>query len=89
MPAILSRLKPVLVAVCVLTGIIVITALTLRFASPAISLQHMLYQVRYGLLVWRLGLYIAGVPFGFSLYRLLPAQYRSYCRLDAGFAGGQ
>ncbi len=76
MSAILSRLKPVLVAVCVLTGIVVITGLTLRFASPAISLQHMLYQVRYGLLVWRLGLHIAGVIFGLSLYRRLPAQYR-------------
>ncbi|EDW2262322.1 hypothetical protein [Salmonella enterica] len=76
MPAIVSRLKPVLMAVCVLTGIIIITGLTLRFAAPAISLQHTLYQVRYGLLVWRLGLYIAGVIFSFSLYRRLPSQYR-------------
>lgn len=65
MSAILSRLKPVLMAVCVLTGIVIITGLTLRFASPAISLQHSLYQVRYGLLAWRLSLYIAGVIFVF------------------------
>ncbi|WP_079969496.1 hypothetical protein [Salmonella enterica] len=76
MSAILSRLKPVLVAVCVLTGIIIISGLALRFASPAISLQHTLYQARYGLLVWRVCLYVAGTLFGLSLYRRLPVQYR-------------
>ncbi|EHB3782789.1 hypothetical protein JXE69_000368 [Salmonella enterica subsp. houtenae serovar 17:z29:-] len=86
MSAILSRLKPVLIAVCALTGIIIITGLTLRFASPAISLQHTLYQARYGLLVWRLCLYGAGVIFGFSLYRRLPEQCRPRLIRIAGWA---
>lgn len=86
MSAILFRLKPVLMAVCVLTGIVVITGLTLRFTAPAMSLQHTLYQVRYGLLAWRLCLYIAGIVFGFSLYRRLPVQIRPRLKRIAGWA---
>ncbi|EKS4614618.1 hypothetical protein QB788_000363 [Salmonella enterica] len=76
MSVMLSRLRPVLMAVCVLTGALIIAGLALRFASPAISLQQTLYQARYGLLAWRACLYVAGTLFGFSLYRRLPAQSR-------------
>lgn len=86
MSVILSRLKPVLMMVCVLTGIIIVTGLVLRFASPAISMQHTLYEARYGLLAWRVCLYLAGIISGFSLYRRLSAQHRPRLVRIAGWA---
>lgn len=85
MSAILSRLKPVLMAVCVLTGMAIIVGLTLRFASPAMELRYVLYQSRYVLLVWRLCLYIAGIIFGFSLYRRLSEQSKPRLKRIAGW----
>lgn len=86
MPVIWSRLKPVLMAAGLLIGIAIIAGLTLRFVSPAMPLQHTLYQVRYELLVWRLCLYIAGIVSGFSLYRRLPVQNRPRLKRIAGWA---
>ncbi|EJX0634395.1 hypothetical protein ODD08_004504 [Salmonella enterica] len=70
------RIKPVLAALGLLTGIFLVAGLTLRFAAPALSLQQLLWQARYGLLAWRLCLYAACVGAGFSLYRQLPTQSR-------------
>lgn len=81
-----SRLKPVLMVSGLLTGIIIIAGLTLRFVYPAVTLQHVLYQARYGLLVWRLCLYTACILTGFSLYRRLPAQGRSCLIRIAGWS---
>ncbi|EBL8291852.1 hypothetical protein DLP14_14465 [Salmonella enterica] len=70
------RIRPVLAGVALLTGIFIIAGMTLRFAAPALSLQYLLRQARYGLLVWRLCLYAACAALGFSLYRCLPPQGR-------------
>ncbi|MBA8306158.1 Uncharacterised protein [Klebsiella michiganensis] len=86
MSAILSRLKPLLMVVCVLTGMAIIVGLTQRFASPAMELRNVMHQARYELLVWRLCLYTAGIVSGFSLYRRLPVQNRPRLKRIAGWA---
>lgn len=80
------RLRPTLMAVGLLIGIAIIAGLTLRFTSPEVSLQNTLYQVRYGLLAWRLSLYISGIFLGFSLYRRLSVQSRAHLKRIAGWS---
>ncbi|AKE58902.1 MULTISPECIES: hypothetical protein [Enterobacteriaceae] len=80
------RLRSTLMAVGLLTGVAIIAGLTLRFTSPEMSLQNTLYQVRYGLLAWRLSLYISGIVIGFSLYRRLSVQSRAHLKRIAGWS---
>lgn len=80
------RIRPVLTTLCLLTGIVMIAGLTLRFATPALSLQQLLWQARYGLLAWRLCLYAASIFAGLSLYRHLPPPIRPRLKRIAGWS---
>ncbi|MCX8967251.1 hypothetical protein EHW66_20440 [Erwinia psidii] len=70
------RIRPVLAGIVLLTSIFILTGLILRFATPALSLQHVLWQARYALLAWRLCLYVSCAALFFSLYRRLPPRGR-------------
>ena len=81
-----SRIKPMLVILALLTGIFLVAGLTLRFAAPALFLQQVLWQARYGLLTWRLCLYAVCIGTGFSLYRRLPPQSQFRLKRIAGWS---
>ncbi|HAT6801799.1 TPA: hypothetical protein JAN03_07210 [Citrobacter freundii] len=80
------RIKPVLITIGLLTGILIIAGLTLRFAAPALSLQQVIWQARYGLLAWRLCLYAACIIAGFSLYQRLPDVRKNRLKRTAGWS---
>lgn len=80
------RIKPVLTGITLLISLCIITGLVLRFAAPAVSLQQVLWQARYGLLAWRLCLYVACAVLGFSLYRRLPPQGRQRLKHITGWS---
>lgn len=80
------RIKPVLATVILLTGIFLVAGLALRFAAPALSLQQVLWQARYGLLAWRLCLYAVCIGMGFSLYRRLPPRNQPRLKHIAGWS---
>ncbi|HAT6803614.1 TPA: hypothetical protein JAN03_16455 [Citrobacter freundii] len=81
-----SHIKPALVTLTLLTGIFLVAGLTLRFAAPALSLQQVLWQARYGLLAWRLCLYTVCIGTGVSLYRRLSPQSQSRLKRIAGWS---
>ncbi|USB67178.1 hypothetical protein [Klebsiella pneumoniae] len=66
------RIRPALMFLTLLTGVFILSGLVLYCFDPLLSLPHLLYRARYGLLAWRLCLYAACVVFGLSLYRRLP-----------------
>lgn len=80
------RIKPVLATLGLLTGVFLVAGLTLRFAAPALSLQQLLWQARYGLLAWRLCLYAVCMGTGFSLYRRLPPRSQPRLKRIAGWS---
>lgn len=80
------RIKPVLATLGLLTGIFLVAGLTLRFAAPALSLQQLLWQARYGLLAWRLCLYAVCTGASFSLYRRLPPRSQPRLKRIAGWS---
>jgi uncharacterized BrkB/YihY/UPF0761 family membrane protein len=72
--------------IVLLTGVVFIAGLVLRFAAPALSLQQTLWQFRYGLLAWRLSLYAASLILGIWLYRRLPLAERPRLKRVAALA---
>ncbi|MGR7118218.1 hypothetical protein ACU62C_02510 [Klebsiella aerogenes] len=73
----LSGLWPLLIrgllaSVAVITFLLFASGI-LFFFDPLFSLPHLLYQARYGLLIWRCCLYAAIVGLWWHLHRRLPS----------------
>lgn len=62
------KLRMMLITLALLTGALFLTAAVLRHLAPALSVPQLLYQARYGLLVWRLCLYAAITALWWRLY---------------------
>lgn len=63
------RLRMTLITLTLLTGALVLVEVVLRDTAPALSVSQLLYQARYGLLAWRLCLYIATAVLWLHAYK--------------------
>lgn len=64
-----QRFRNILIVLITLTGVLLLTAMVLRYSAPALSVQAWLYQARYGLLVWRLCLYTTAIVLWCNVYQ--------------------